>query len=588
MNNINRTLLICTGFLLLSAGVAAQSSAQQQKDAYRKQITEADGEEKLKLYSFLTGIYYVEAADEMKRDTLLALYDEMDSEAQRQNNASFRGLIRLNILNVHLNLTLYDEIIKRAPEYLAFCRDNELWRYYALCCKSLSSAYLYKGETDNALAPAKELYEISKKRNDNEGIAIGFYMMADVYHTLGKFREQEDYMRQCIELLKGNEKQYQLLANAWQNLSQSLQAQSRYEEMLLVAAEAEKFYHHYEDKMKIPLPGIWINLYRSYMEAYSELNDLDNAEKYCDKLEELPENIFTRIDICNVRAEIFASRGQYANALEMINRSEALSDAEINAGPKIRKIKMRILSKMGKAEELYDLYLVDVAARDSLRTKEMSAQLNELRTIYEVDKITAAQVRNRNYFLFALAGCLLLAAVLGIYIYYHRKIVRCNRGLYLQIKQQDRLAGELEQLRKQYAAAAATQCIAPLQNNGDPQDEPGNARQRELVARLHDYLRSKRNFANIDIEKDDIVVALATNRSSLSKALKAVTDTTLHDYINDLRLEEARQMLEYNPDLTVEAIAADCGFNTYRTFSRLFQEKYRINPGGYRKAAETK
>ncbi|GHS86574.1 hypothetical protein FACS1894201_07490 [Bacteroidia bacterium] len=72
MNNITRTFLIYAGFFLLSAGIiAAQDSPQQQKDAYRKQITETDGEEKLKLYSFLTGIYYVEAADEILRETRL-------------------------------------------------------------------------------------------------------------------------------------------------------------------------------------------------------------------------------------------------------------------------------------------------------------------------------------------------------------------------------------------------------------------------------------------------------------------------------------------------------------------------------------
>jgi Transcriptional regulator containing an amidase domain and an AraC-type DNA-binding HTH domain len=44
-------------------------------------------------------------------------------------------------------------------------------------------------------------------------------------------------------------------------------------------------------------------------------------------------------------------------------------------------------------------------------------------------------------------------------------------------------------------------------------------------------------------------------------------------------------MLEKHPELTIEAIAADCGFNAPNTFYRLFQKNYEISPAEYRKIA---
>ena len=44
-------------------------------------------------------------------------------------------------------------------------------------------------------------------------------------------------------------------------------------------------------------------------------------------------------------------------------------------------------------------------------------KLDELHTLYEVDKITAEKIRIRHYFLFALAGCVLLCVALGIWVF---------------------------------------------------------------------------------------------------------------------------------------------------------------------------
>jgi len=184
-----------------------------------------------------------------------------------------------------------------------------------------------------------------------------------------------------------------------------------------------------------------------------------------------------------------------------------------------------------------------------------------------VDKITAEKKRNHNYFLFALGGCILLVIMLIIWIYYSRAIVRKNKALYLQIKEQDRLEEELKQ-----AVAGES-----------PENLPGDRQQRQLVERFCDYLLNERNFAKPEINLDELISKLATNRTYLFEAAKTVMKKTPLEYIHSLQLEEAKKMLETNFELNIEIIAENCGFNSRSNFYRLFHERYQITPTEYRK-----
>ena len=101
----------------------------------------------------------------------------------------------------------------------------------------------------------------------------------------------------------------------------------------------------------------------------------------------------------------------------------------------------------------------------------------------------------------------------------------------------------------------------------------GTIQQRKLVLQLREYLLKDKNYLNSDINRDEIVSALATNKTYLYDALNVVADKSLQEYIYFLRLEEARRMLDSVSKFTLETVAADCGFNTYRNFSRLFNKQ---------------
>jgi AraC-like DNA-binding protein len=113
----------------------------------------------------------------------------------------------------------------------------------------------------------------------------------------------------------------------------------------------------------------------------------------------------------------------------------------------------------------------------------------------------------------------------------------------------------------------------------------GTRQQQQLVSRLREHLHKERNFSKIDIDIQNLVSEMATSRTPLFEAIKAVTGKTPMEFINHIRLEEAKRLLDHS-DHTIETIATECGFQTPSTFYRQFRDRYRITPAEYRKSAK--
>jgi len=568
--------------LLFPFFVSAQEDNQAQKDSLRNVIRTTDGKEKITAYMRLANIYYAEVRhDAQKIDALFALYDELDAEAERQGDNTNRGAVWVNKLQALVGLHQYDEVIKLAPDYLAFLEKKQEWEMYYRLYTPLINTYTEQGNDDEALATAQKMFEHAKANNNNSGMGLAFFNMAKIYSGQRRFTEVEECYRKSIALLQDEKSMLNVLTDAHYQLGICLIAQTRYDEAVQLADEMEDVVKRFEEATGVPQPIAYRQRCAIYLDAYSLSGQYDKAEIYYNELERVTNGKFVDYEM---KAYILASHKQYAEALEVINKG--IEEASPSFKLQLMGAKMMILSRQANSEEIEQLFRESIELLIDTQNDKMNAQLDEIRTQYEVDKHIAEKNRNRNYFLFALGGCLLLAIALAIWIHHSRAIVKKNRGLYRQIKEQDRLAEELEAMTQQYDQIA--QLIPPTAEEevavAENVNLPGNQQQRKLVSRLREILLNDNYFANYDIDLQKLTSEIATNRTYLFEALKAVTGKTPMEYITYLRLDEAKRLLD-NPTLTIETIALDCGFNTSRTLYRQFRDRYRISPTEYRKMA---
>ncbi len=89
------------------------------------------------------------------------------------------------------------------------------------------------------------------------------------------------------------------------------------------------------------------------------------------------------------------------------------------------------------------------------------------------------------------------------------------------------------------------------------------------------------NLSNETFNMMALCRALGMSRSQLYRKFRALTNTTVHHFIRNLRLLRAKELLQ-STDLNVSEVAQETGFKNLSHFSKIFQEKFDRNPSSFR------
>ena len=106
--------------------------------------------------------------------------------------------------------------------------------------------------------------------------------------------------------------------------------------------------------------------------------------------------------------------------------------------------------------------------------------------------------------------------------------------------------------------------------------------EQTFVNKLNQIIKS--NIDNPDFSVENLADLLNISRIQLYRKIKAMFDVNVSDYINNIRLEQAKSMLQ-NPELTISEIAYKTGFSSPNYFSTVFKNKFGVSPNVFRKSA---
>jgi AraC-like DNA-binding protein len=106
-----------------------------------------------------------------------------------------------------------------------------------------------------------------------------------------------------------------------------------------------------------------------------------------------------------------------------------------------------------------------------------------------------------------------------------------------------------------------------------------------IEEKVDEWIRNKQ-FTEQKITIKRLSTLLYTNRNYLSAYFNVHKKQTFRDWINNLRIKEAKALLRQHPDLTVSEIALRTGFTDKSNFIRQFIKQTGVSPQVWRKQSE--
>lgn len=107
---------------------------------------------------------------------------------------------------------------------------------------------------------------------------------------------------------------------------------------------------------------------------------------------------------------------------------------------------------------------------------------------------------------------------------------------------------------------------------------------KELNAQLQQLIKTHKPHLDEDISLAKLASLLGVTSHQLSELLNIHNETNFYDFLNNLRYQEALNIL-HNADvnLTIADIAYQAGFNNRTSFYSVFKEKLGVTPSQYKK-----
>lgn len=106
--------------------------------------------------------------------------------------------------------------------------------------------------------------------------------------------------------------------------------------------------------------------------------------------------------------------------------------------------------------------------------------------------------------------------------------------------------------------------------------------QSELFDKINEYVVE--NISKMDsISVNNIALHFGISIGYISKLYRQKTERTFIDYVLEIKLKEAKRLLEKSPDIKIKDVALMLGYTNTISFIRLFKRKLGITPGEYRR-----
>ncbi len=319
------------------------------------------------------------------------------------------------------------------------------------------------------------------------------------------------------------------------------------------------------------------------------------VQHYESKLMDLKEKYYSLAGTQDhhAQAEVLYAIGQINVEMADIKTLEETLDqlAEVNRAANDIRVEAKLVGLESEFFRLKGLYRHSLQSyKNYVVLQDSIAMLNQKAVIDELNLENALReaefkkerLQKLKYFSLALGGMLLVAIGFLLYgIYKRRKVEGLN--VHLASLLADYVGSYSSKLTD---PSFSKQVITEVQDNKEINVE---GLTDELVIKILDGLKrfeEEKKYLREDTSITDVADYINTNKTYLSKVINVVKKKPFTNYINELRLIHAIQMLkdkEYKK-YTIRAISKEAGFKSKSTFNTAFKEYTGMTPSAFIKS----
>lgn len=353
-------------------------------------------------------------------------------------------------------------------------------------------------------------------------------------------------------------------------------------------------------------------LYRTQMlayitYAYAKMGDTVQAERY---LGEFDKSEFS--DYIDCQNMIVSALGEMKHYKRMLS-TFALLDKEMD-GDTLNQyyceeldLMAREAASRGDTKSAYGYLYRANALKDTL---DRLQNMNQMARNLSVYKVHDEQMKTQNAqftakLMFVIAGGMALFIILAVgyilrLVSQRKQITEKNKALVNSIERSMEYKDKYEKLLSEVENSAACQDKNSLsdangtESDGDTADtehdgdtaEDDNPEDRKLFELIDRTIRTGQLYLNPDFQRQTLVETLHVDRNRIGRAIRDCSGfSNLSAYINNYRLEFAYRLLRDMDSIqTIDGVSKTAGFNTVRTFQRLFKERYGMTPAEFRES----
>ena len=113
---------------------------------------------------------------------------------------------------------------------------------------------------------------------------------------------------------------------------------------------------------------------------------------------------------------------------------------------------------------------------------------------------------------------------------------------------------------------------------------PNTEREEGVFQKIDQYIQDNQRYLDPNLSLEKLAEELAVSTSSLSRIINSYSRQNFSDYINSLRVADAKKFLKSDEfsSYTIVAIGLECGFNSKSTFYAAFKKLTGSTPTYYR------